>query len=122
LILKKLPVPIVGMLCGSTISGIVVAVTFVLRELHDNRDKVEMYLAFGASRVEACRPIAQEALRLALLPTLNQMRYVLVSLTCRKTSERMNFWQCHRTHIDSRHDDWSAARRITSGTGGKAAK
>lgn len=42
----------------------------------DNRDKVEMYLAFGASRFEACRPIAREALRLALTPTINQMRFV----------------------------------------------
>jgi len=40
----------------------------------ENRDKVEMYLAFGASRFEACRPIATEALRLALTPTINQMR------------------------------------------------
>lgn len=40
----------------------------------DNRDKVEMYLAFGASRFEACKPIATEALRLALTPTINQMR------------------------------------------------
>lgn len=40
----------------------------------DNRDKVEMYLAFGASRFEACRPVAREALRLALTPTINQMR------------------------------------------------
>ncbi|KAF7972947.1 hypothetical protein HWV62_16512 [Athelia sp. TMB] len=66
-------IPIVGMLCGSTISGIVVSVTYVLKELHDNRDKVEMYLAFGASRFEACKPIATEALRLALTPTINQM-------------------------------------------------
>lgn len=42
----------------------------------ENRDKVEMYLAFGASRVEACKPIAIDALRLALTPTINQMRYV----------------------------------------------
>ena len=40
----------------------------------DNRDKVETYLAFGASRLEACKPIATEALRLALTPTINQMR------------------------------------------------
>ena len=85
-------IPIVGMLCGSTISGIVVAVSHVLKELEqvfysieimipdsltlnsENGDKVEMYLSFGASRMEACRPIAQEALRLALTPTINQMR------------------------------------------------
>lgn len=36
-----------------------------------------MYLAFGASRFEACTPIAREALRLALTPTINQMRFVL---------------------------------------------
>jgi hypothetical protein len=81
------------MLCGSTISGIVVAVSHVLKELEqvfysieimipdsltlnsENGDKVEMYLSFGASRMEACRPIAQEALRLALTPTINQMRW-----------------------------------------------
>ncbi|OCH89675.1 UPF0014-domain-containing protein [Obba rivulosa] len=66
-------IPVVGMLCGSTISGIVVSVSYVLKELHDNRDKVEMYLAFGASRFEACMPIAKEALRLALTPNINQM-------------------------------------------------
>jgi hypothetical protein len=32
-------------------------------------------LAYGASRFEACRPLAVEALRLALIPTINQMRY-----------------------------------------------
>jgi len=66
-------IPIVGMLCGSTISGIVVSVSYVLKELNENRDKVEMYLAFGASRFEACKPIAKEALRLALTPNINQM-------------------------------------------------
>lgn len=69
-------IPIVGMLCGSTVSGIVVAVTYVLKEIHDNRDKVEMYLSFGASRFEACKPIATEALRLALTPTINQMSVI----------------------------------------------
>lgn len=40
----------------------------------ENRDKVETYLAFGASRLEACQPVAKEALRLALTPPINQMR------------------------------------------------
>ncbi|KAH7928093.1 UPF0014-domain-containing protein [Leucogyrophana mollusca] len=69
-------IPIVGMLCGSTISGIVVSVTYVLKEIYDNRDKVEMYLAFGASRFEACKPIARDALKLALTPTINQMSVI----------------------------------------------
>ncbi|THH17902.1 hypothetical protein EW146_g2992 [Bondarzewia mesenterica] len=66
-------IPIVGMLCGSTISGVAVSVDYVLKELDENRDKTETYLAFGASRMEACKPIAREALRLALTPTINQM-------------------------------------------------
>ena len=83
------------MLCGTTISGIIVSVSYVLKELEwvffpistlvlvaqlalsENRDKVEIYLAFGASRLEACKPMATEALRLALTPTINQMRYSL---------------------------------------------
>ncbi|CUA70582.1 UPF0014 membrane protein [Rhizoctonia solani] len=74
-------IPILGMLCGSTISGIVVATTSVLKELHENRDKVETYLAFGASRYEACKPIATSALRLALTPTINQMSVIgLISI------------------------------------------
>ncbi|KAF8554434.1 hypothetical protein OG21DRAFT_1060377 [Imleria badia] len=69
-------IPMVGMLCGNTVSGVVVAVAFVLKEIYDNQDKVETYLAFGASRFEACLPIAREALRLALTPTINQMSVI----------------------------------------------
>jgi ABC-type iron transport system FetAB permease component len=61
------------MLCGSTISGVVLSLNYVLNELHANRDKIETYLAFGASRAEACRPIAKAALRTALTPSVNQM-------------------------------------------------
>ncbi|KAF9463943.1 UPF0014-domain-containing protein [Collybia nuda] len=69
-------VPIVGMLCGSAISGIVLSVSHILKELQENRDKVEVYLAFGATRMEACRPIAIDALKVALTPVLNQMSVV----------------------------------------------
>jgi ABC-type iron transport system FetAB permease component len=69
-------VPIVGMLAGSTISGMVIALMEVLKEVQENRDKVETSLAFGASRMEACKPIAQHALLVALTPVVNQMRCV----------------------------------------------
>ena len=49
---------------------------FAIFSVRENRDKIEMYLAFGASRFEACKPIAIEGLRLALLPTINQMSVV----------------------------------------------
>ena len=62
------------MLAGATISAMVVSITVVLQEIQENRDKLETYLAFGASRLEACTAIAQEALRIALMPAINQMR------------------------------------------------
>jgi ABC-type iron transport system FetAB permease component len=89
-----LAVPIVGMLCGATISGMIVALNYILKELQyvyssllladsrslrtfrDNRDIVETYLAFGASRFEACRPMAIQALKLALTPPINSMRCI----------------------------------------------
>jgi len=61
------------MLCGQSVAGIAIAVDYILKELHENRDKIEIYLAFGASRTEACRPIAIQALKLALLPTISSM-------------------------------------------------
>ncbi|KAG6837244.1 hypothetical protein H0H93_012639 [Arthromyces matolae] len=69
-------IPVVGMLCGNAISAIVITVNFVMKELHENRDKVETYLAYGASRLEACKPIAREALRMALTPVINQMSVI----------------------------------------------
>ena len=83
------------MLCGTCVAGIVVAVSYILKEFQyvsqlilvyslfiftqlnfqrENRDKVEIYLAFGANRLEACRPIAIQALKLALTPTINSMK------------------------------------------------
>ena len=46
------------------------------REFTENRDKIETYLAMGATRFEACKPIGVEALKMALLPTVNQLRWV----------------------------------------------
>ncbi len=39
---------------------------------------MEIYLAFGASRMEACKPIAIDALIMALTPPINQMRFLSV--------------------------------------------
>ena len=40
----------------------------------EQKEKIEMYLSFGASRWEASRPVIVEAIRLAMLPTINSMR------------------------------------------------
>ncbi|KAF9260214.1 hypothetical protein L218DRAFT_932813 [Marasmius fiardii PR-910] len=69
-------IPVVGMLCGSTINAVVIALNYVLKEIEENRDRIETYLAFGASRAEATQPIAKEALRFALTPVINQMSVI----------------------------------------------
>lgn len=74
-------IPVVGMLSGNSISSIVVSIDYVLKEFVENRDKIEVYLAFGASRLEASRPIAKQALRLALTPMISQMSVIgLISI------------------------------------------
>lgn len=42
----------------------------------DSKDKVEMALSYGATRWEAGRPVMIEAIRLAMLPTINQMSVI----------------------------------------------
>ena len=45
------------------------------------KDRIETWLALGASRWEACREVMQDALRVAMIPTINSMMVVgLVSL------------------------------------------
>ncbi|KAK8846652.1 hypothetical protein IAR55_005739 [Kwoniella newhampshirensis] len=74
-------VPIIGMILGNAISAIGVGVNTVHKEFSENKDKVETYLAMGASRFEACKPIGVEALKLALLPTVNQLSVIgLISI------------------------------------------
>jgi hypothetical protein len=52
-----------------------------MRSLTEERDKIEVLLAFGATRTEACLPVAREALRLALLPAIQQLSVIgLISI------------------------------------------
>ncbi|KAF9261163.1 hypothetical protein L218DRAFT_870942 [Marasmius fiardii PR-910] len=69
-------IPVVGMLCGNTINAVVVSLNYVLKEIEENRDRIETYLAFGASRVEATQPIAKEALKFALTPVISSMSVI----------------------------------------------
>ncbi|KAH9033216.1 hypothetical protein EDB83DRAFT_2507875 [Lactarius deliciosus] len=82
-------IPVLGMLCGSAIAGISVALSYVLKELEyvpflpraaqadvaaartGTRRRPTSRLA--QSRFEACRPLVVEALRLSLMPVINQM-------------------------------------------------
>lgn len=74
-------IPILGMLIGNAVSGISVGIGYVLDRIVDNQDQIEMDFAFGASRFEAMQPILIEAVRLAVLPSINAMSVVgLISI------------------------------------------
>lgn len=74
-------IPILGMLIGNAVSGVSVGVGYVLNQVVDNQDKIEMYLSFGASRYEAMQPLLIEAVRLAVIPSINSMSVVgLISI------------------------------------------
>ncbi|RGB40888.1 hypothetical protein C1646_752761 [Rhizophagus diaphanus] len=69
-------VPTMGMLLGNGMSAIAVATSYALNQLSEQKEMIEMYLSFGASRWEAGRPVAVEAIRLAMLPTINAMSII----------------------------------------------
>lgn len=74
-------VPILGMMLGSTLTGVSLSLDSLLETLGDKRDAIEMELAHGATRWEAARAPIADAVRRGLIPTLNGMMVVgVVSL------------------------------------------
>ncbi|KAI1315013.1 hypothetical protein EDD11_001398 [Mortierella claussenii] len=70
-----------GMLLGNTMTAISLGLDQCLSQLSENKEKIELYLSMGATRWEACRPVAIEAMRRAMLPTINQMSIIgLISI------------------------------------------
>ncbi|KAF9130121.1 hypothetical protein BGX30_013636 [Mortierella sp. GBA39] len=74
-------IPALGMLLGNTMTAISLGLDQCLSQLSENKERIELYLSMGATRWEACRPIAIEAMRRAMLPTINQMSIIgLISI------------------------------------------
>ncbi len=65
--------PLLGMVLGNTMTGISLGLQSLSSGLWRARAGVEAQLALGATRGEATRPIAREALRAALMPIVNAM-------------------------------------------------
>ncbi|EIE82040.1 hypothetical protein RO3G_06745 [Rhizopus delemar RA 99-880] len=74
--LPEVFIPTMGMLLGNAMSGMAVALSSCLSSVSHQKEQIETYLAFGASRWEAGRSIAIEAVRLSMLPTINQMSVI----------------------------------------------
>lgn len=74
-------IPTFGMLLGNAISCISIGLSTALEELTVGKDRVELLLALGASRLEATRSLLQHSVATALTPVLNQMAVIgLVSI------------------------------------------
>ncbi|KAG0098164.1 hypothetical protein BGZ93_000939 [Podila epicladia] len=72
---------VLGMLLGNTMTATALGVDSCLHQLSENKEKIELYLSLGATRWEACRPVAVEAMRTAMMPTINQMSIIgLISI------------------------------------------
>ena len=73
--------PLLGMVLGNTMTAVSLGLQTLSNGLYRARAGVEAQLALGATRQEATRPIAREALRAALMPIVNAMAATgLVSL------------------------------------------
>ena len=74
-------IPIVGMVLGNILNGISLGLDRFLEELVSQKDQVEMFLAHGATRWEACHRQLREAVRTGMIPITNSMMVMgLVSL------------------------------------------
>ncbi|MBK1782452.1 iron export ABC transporter permease subunit FetB [Advenella sp. WQ 585] len=74
-------IPIMGMILGNTLTGVSLGLDRITHELTQKREQVEMLLALGATRWEAFKEPAQNAVMAGMMPTINSMMVIgLVSL------------------------------------------
>jgi putative ABC transport system permease protein len=74
-------IPLLGMVLGNSLNGISLGLDRLMEGLEGRRQLVETALALGASRWEACREVIRDAIRVAMIPTINSMMVMgLVSL------------------------------------------
>lgn len=77
----RFAIPLLGMVLGNTMTGIALGLDRLTTAVGRERAAVEAQLALGATRFEALRPLARDALRSALMPTINAMAAIgIVSL------------------------------------------
>jgi putative ABC transport system permease protein len=69
-------VPLLGMILGNGLTGIGLGLDRCLTRFDRDRAQIDGLLAFGATRWEAARPIASDAVRTGMIPILNAMSVV----------------------------------------------
>jgi putative ABC transport system permease protein len=66
-------IPLLGMILGNCITGVALGLDTLTTSLVSPRAGVEAQLMLGATRRAAAAPVTREALRSALMPTINSM-------------------------------------------------
>ena len=66
-------IPLLGMILGNCMTGVGLGLNTLTTSLVSRRASVEAQLMLGATRQVAAAPIMREALRSALMPTINSM-------------------------------------------------
>jgi putative ABC transport system permease protein len=66
-------IPLLGMILGNCMTGIALGLDTLTTSLVSRRTNVEAQLMLGATRREATGPVTRDALRSALMPTINSM-------------------------------------------------
>jgi putative ABC transport system permease protein len=66
-------IPLLGMILGNCMTGISLGLDTLTTSLVSRRAAVEAQLMLGATRREAVAPVTRQALRSALIPTINSM-------------------------------------------------
>lgn len=72
----KYAVPLLGIILGNVLSGVALGLERVTEELQTRRDQIEMLLALGATRWEAFRLPAQQAVQAGMIPVINALTVV----------------------------------------------
>lgn len=72
----KYAIPLLGIVLGNVLSGVALGIERVTEELQTRRDQIEMLLALGATRWEAFRMPAQQAVHAGMIPVINSLTVV----------------------------------------------
>lgn len=96
-------VPLLGMILGNSLNGVSLGLDRLGDELAGRRERVDAWLALGATRWEAARGAIQQALRTGMTPMINSMSVVgIVSLPGMMTGQLLSGvdpWQAVRYQI-----------------------
>lgn len=74
--MPELFIPTIGLLLGIASGAMAVGLTTCLSKATQQSEQIETYLSYGATRWEAGKQVAIEAIRVAMLPSINSMSVI----------------------------------------------